>query len=46
MSNMNVNDKLPKKYEWMAAFALSFTVIWLYLKVLDLIMTIAGNNKK
>lgn len=41
-----VNDKLPKKYEWMAAFALSFTVIWLYLKVLDLIMTIAGNNKK
>ena len=41
-----VNDKLPKKYEWTAAFGLAFTVIWLYLKVLDLIMTIAGNNKK
>ncbi len=40
-----VNDKLPKKYEWHAAFGLSFTVLWLYLKVLDLIMTIAGNNK-
>lgn len=40
-----VNDKLPKKYEWMAAFGLSFTVLWLYLKVLDLIITIAGNSK-
>ena len=40
-----VNDKLPKKYEWQAAFGLSFTVLWLYLKVLDLIITIAGHNK-
>ena len=40
-----VNDKLPKKYEWQAAFGLSFTVLWLYLKVLDLIITIAGNKK-
>ena len=40
-----VNDRLPKKYEWQAAFGLSFTVLWLYLKVLDLIITIAGNNK-
>ena len=40
-----VKDKLPKKYEWQAAFGLSFTVLWLYLKVLDLIMTIAGNKK-
>lgn len=39
-----VNDKLPKKYEWRAAFGLSFTVIWLYLKVLDLLMTIVGNS--
>ncbi len=39
-----VNDKLPKKYEWSAAFGLSFTVLWLYLKVLDLIMSIAGNR--
>lgn len=40
-----VNDKMPKKYEWMAAFGLAFTVLWLYLKVLDLILTIAGNSK-
>ena len=41
-----VNDKLPKKYEWQAAFGLSFTILWLYLKVLDLLITIAGNNNK
>lgn len=41
-----VNDKMPKKYEWMASFGLAFTVLWLYLKVLDVIMAIAGNNKK
>ena len=41
-----VQDQLPKKYEWQAAFGLSFTVLWLYLKVLDLIITIAGNNNK
>ena len=40
-----VKDQLPKKYEWGAAFGLAFTVLWLYLKVLDLIMKIAGNNK-
>ena len=39
-----VNDRLPKKYEWAAAFGLAFTVIWLYLKVLDLIITIAGKK--
>ena len=40
-----VSNKLPKKYEWAAAFGLAFTVIWLYLKVLDLILKIAGNSK-
>ena len=39
-----VKDQLPKKYEWSAAFGLSFTVLWLYLKVLDLLMTIVGNK--
>lgn len=41
-----VNDHLPKKYEWAAAFGLAFTVVWLYLKVLDLLLTIVGGNKK
>lgn len=40
-----VKNQMPKKYEWSAAFGLAFTVIWLYLKVLDLILTIAGNSK-
>lgn len=40
-----VQNKLPKKYEWQAAFGLSFTVLWLYLKVLDIILTIAGSKK-
>ncbi len=40
-----VNDRLPKKYEWQAAFGLAFTVLWLYLKVLELIMRIVGSNK-
>lgn len=40
-----VNDKLPKKYEWHAAFGLSFTVLWLYLKVLQLLITIVGRRK-
>ena len=40
-----VSNKLPKKYEWAAAFGLAFTVIWLYLKVLDLILKIVGNSK-
>lgn len=39
-----VNGRLPKKYEWQAAFGLSFTVLWLYMKVLDLIITIAGHS--
>ena len=40
-----VKDKLPKKYEWMAAFGLAFTVLWLYLKVLELILKIMGSKK-
>lgn len=32
-----VENRLPRKYEWIAAFGLAFSVIWLFLKVLDLI---------
>lgn len=35
----------PKDCEWYAAFGLAFTVIWIYLKILDLLMQIAGNKK-
>ncbi len=36
----SVENGLPKKYEWYAAYGLAFSVIWLYLKVLDLILKI------
>ena len=36
--NHCVEEKLPKKYEWLAAFALSFSIIELYLKILNLIL--------
>lgn len=32
-----VKQGLPKKYEWVAAFGLVFTVLWLYLKVVSLL---------
>lgn len=42
--DMAVTQRFPKKYEWQASFGLAFTVIWLYLKVLDLLMTIFGKR--
>ena len=38
--NQCVEGQLPKKYEWYASFGLAFSVIWLYFKVLDLILKI------
>ena len=40
-----VENGLPKKYEWYASFGLAFSVIWLYLKVLDLILKVMGRNR-
>lgn len=40
-----VDDHLPRKYEWMAAFGLIITVLWLYLKVLNLIASITQKGK-
>ena len=39
-----VQEGYPKQYEWAAAFGLVFTVIWIYLKILDLLMQFAGNK--
>ena len=41
-----VKEGYPKEYEWSAAFGLVFTVIWLYLRILELVIRIAGNSKK
>lgn len=40
-----VENKMPAKYEWSAAFGLVFTVLWIYVKVLDLLIQIVGNSK-
>ena len=40
-----VDDELPKKYEWYAAFGLAFSVIWLFFKILELLGKAKGNNK-
>ena len=42
----SVDDGLPKKYEWTAAFGLAFSVIWLFFKILELIGKLKGNNKR
>ena len=41
-----VEEKLPKKYEWVAAMALVFTVIWLYFKVLNLILKLTTSKNR
>ncbi len=40
-----VESKLPAKYEWAAAFGLTFTILWLYIKILDLLIQILGNGR-
>ena len=45
MINYVVENKLPAKYEWSAAFGLAFTILWIYVKVLDLLIQILGNRK-
>lgn len=41
-----VENKLPARYEWSAAFGLAFTVLWIYVKVLQLLIQLIGNSKK
>ena len=40
-----VNNRLPKQYEWGLAYGLAYTVLYLYIKILDLLITIFGNKK-
>lgn len=41
-----VAGELPKKYEWLAAYSLAFSVIWLYFKILDLLLRLKGSSSK
>lgn len=34
---MSVEEHLPKKYEWLCAFSLTYTIVWIYLRVLDIL---------
>lgn len=42
--NQNVSTGAPKYMEWYAAFGLTVTLIWIYLKVLELITKIMGKK--
>ena len=35
-----VMERLPIEYEWYASYSLIITIVWLYLEILDLILTI------
>ena len=39
-----VKGGYPKNTEWYAAFGLTFTVIWLYMKILDLLMRVVSEK--
>ncbi len=39
-----VENKMPAEYEWMAAYGLAFTVLWIYIKILDLLIQILSNR--
>ena len=41
----SVDEELPKKYEWSAAFGLAFGVIWLFFKILELIGKVKSSKK-
>lgn len=42
--HVTVENRLPKEYEWSAAFGLSYTIIWIYFKILDLLAQLKKNN--
>lgn len=41
-----VEQKMPKKLEWMAAFGLVYTVIYIYFKILNLILQLTSRGNK
>lgn len=42
--NNTVEQRLPKKYEWCAAFGLTMSIIWLYFEILNLILKLKDNK--
>ncbi len=39
-----VSNQMPKKYEWSCAFGIAYTVLYLYLKILQLLIEIFGKK--
>ena len=39
-----VQEHYAKEYEWSAAYGLAFTVLWLYMKILDLLMHVVSKK--
>ena len=37
--NDQCKNQLPKEYEWLAAYGLAFSIVWLFLKVFQLIVS-------
>ena len=40
-----VENNLPKKREWMAAYGLAYTIIYLYLRMLEMLIKVFGRSK-
>ena len=40
-----VEGRMEKKYEWMAAWGLAYTILYVYFKILRLLIMIFGNSK-
>ena len=40
-----VTNKMDKKYEWMAAWGLAYTILYVYFKILRLLLMIFGKSK-
>lgn len=41
-----VDNELPKEYEWYCAFGLAFSVIWLFMKILEVVLKVMSKSKK
>ncbi len=41
-----VENNMPKKYEWLAAFGLVYSIIYIYFKILNIILKIVANSKE
>lgn len=40
-----VTNHYPAKFEWNVAFGLAFAILWIYVKILEIIMRIAGSRR-